>query len=148
MNFPSHNGHDGLNPVPPPGQGLAFQSSPRTAYSTASPFPKLPSRSKITSSEDIRQPPLVKKHNLLPTTSPRVLSHPATPPESPLEMLTPSDLTTYEAKLKESVLANKECRVQKFKPLRGVERVHMPASYFRKLDEAIGYDGLDLRYTL
>jgi len=63
-------------------------------------------------------------------------------------MLTPSDLTVYEARLKESVLANKERREQKFIPLRNVERVHMPASYFRKLDEALGYDGFDLRYTL
>ncbi|KAK3171767.1 hypothetical protein OEA41_003851 [Lepraria neglecta] len=74
-----------------------------------------------------------------------VSNHPATPPKSPLEMLTPSDLTTYEARLKESILANKERREQKFIPFNSVERVQMPASYFRKLDEAIGYDGLDLR---
>ncbi|MCJ1350373.1 MAG: hypothetical protein MMC33_000354 [Icmadophila ericetorum] len=60
-------------------------------------------------------------------------------------MLTPSDLTIYEARLKESVLANKERREQKLIPLRSVERVHMPASYFRKLDEALRCDGFDLR---
>lgn len=62
--------------------------------------------------------------------------------------MTPSDLTTYEAKLKESVLANKERRNQKFIPLRDVERVQMPASYFRKLEDAIRYDELDFQYTL
>ena len=148
MDFPLHTGYDGLNPRQPSGQGPAFQSPSRTSYSTASLFPKLPSRRKITPSEDIRHAPLLK-HNLLPTTSPPILSnHPATPPESPLKMLTLLDLTIYEARLKESVLANKERREQKFIPLRSVERVHMPASYFRKLDEALGYDGFDLRYTL
>ena len=63
-------------------------------------------------------------------------------------MLAPSDLTIYEARIKESVLANKERREQNFIPLRRVERIQMPASYIRKLDEALGYDGLDLRYTL
>ena len=63
-------------------------------------------------------------------------------------MLTPLDLTTYEARLKEYVLATKERRKQKFIPFNSVERVQMPASYFRKLDKAIGDDGLDLRYTL
>ncbi|KAK3174165.1 hypothetical protein OEA41_001409 [Lepraria neglecta] len=41
-------------------------------------------------------------------------------------MLTPSDLITYEARLKESVLANKERRKQKFIPFNSVERVQMP----------------------
>lgn len=59
-------------------------------------------------------------------------------------MLTPSHLSLYKARLKESVLANKERREEKFIPLRSVERVHMPSSYFRKLDEAVGYDGFDL----
>lgn len=63
-------------------------------------------------------------------------------------MLTPLDLSMYETRLKESVLANKERREQKFIPLRSVERVHMPASYFRKLDEALGNDGFDLQYDL
>ena len=63
-------------------------------------------------------------------------------------MLAPSDLRIYESRLKEGVLANKERKEQNFIPLRSVERVHMPASYFRKLDEALGYDGIDLRYTL
>ena len=145
MDFRLYNGYDGLNPRQPSGQSPAFQSLSRTSYSTASPFL---SRQKITPSEDVRHAPVLK-HNLLPTTSPPVLSnHPATPPESPLKMLTPSNLTIYEARLKESVLANKECREQKFIPLRGVERVHMPASYFRKLDEALGYDGFDLQYTI
>ena len=91
----------------------------------------------------------VLKQNVLPTTSPPIASnHPVTPPESPLEMLTPSDLIIYEARLKESVLANKEYRKQNFIPFNSVERVQMPESYFRKLDKAIGDDGLDLRYTL
>ena len=148
MDFPIHNGYEGLNPRQPLGQGPAFQWHHRTSHSTTSRFPKLPSGRKITPLEDARHIPLLK-HNLLPTTSPPVLpNHPATPPESPLEMLTPSDLTLYEARLKESVLANKERREQKHIPLRNVERVHMPASYFRKLEEAIGDDALDLRYTL
>ncbi|KAK3168982.1 hypothetical protein OEA41_005430 [Lepraria neglecta] len=61
-------------------------------------------------------------------------------------MLTPLDLTTYEARLKECVLATKEHRKQKFIPFNSVERVQMPASYFRKLDKAIGDDGLNLRW--
>ena len=63
-----------------------------------------------------------------------------------LEMLTPSDLTKYEARFKESVLANKERRERNFIPLRDVERVRMPASYFRKLDEALGCGEPDSRY--
>ena len=145
MDIPLHNRYDGFNPRQPSGQSPAFQSLYRTSYSTASPFP---SRRKITPPEDVRHAPVLK-HNLLPTTSPPVLSnHPATPPESSLKMLTPSNLTIYEARLKESVLANKERREQKFIPLRSVERVHMPASYFQKLDEALGYGELDFQYTL
>ncbi|MCJ1339575.1 hypothetical protein MMC09_004865 [Bachmanniomyces sp. S44760] len=59
-------------------------------------------------------------------------------------MLTSSDLITYETRLKESVLATKERREQKFTPLRSVERVHMPWSYFQKLYEVLGDDALDL----
>ena len=148
MDFSLHTGYEGFNPRQPSSQGPAFQSLSRTSYSTASPFLKPPSRRKITPPEDIQRAPLLKQ-NVLPTTSPPIASnHPATPPESPLEILTPSDLTIYEARLKESILANKERREQKFIPFNSVERVQMPASYFRKLDEAIGYDGLDLRYTL
>ena len=148
MDFPLHSGYEGFNPRQPSGQGPAFQSLSRTSYSTASPFLKLPSRRKITPPEDIQRAPLLKQ-NVLPTTGPPIASnHPATPPKSPLEMLTPSNLIIYEARLKESVLANKERRTQKFIPFNSVERVQMPASYFRKLDEAIGDDGLDLRYTL
>ena len=148
MDFPLHSGYEGLNPRQSSSQGLAFQSLSRTSYSTASLFRETPSRRKITPPEEVQRAPLLKQ-NVLPTISPPIASnHPATPPESPLDMLTPSDLTIYEARLKESVLANKERREQKFIPLHSVERVQMPASYFRKLDEAIGYDGLDYRYTL
>ncbi|KAK3169439.1 hypothetical protein OEA41_008822 [Lepraria neglecta] len=136
----------GFNPRQPSGQGPAFQSLSRTSYSTTSPFLKLPPRQKITLPEDVQRAPLLKQ-NVLPTTSPPIASnHLATPPESPLEMLTPSDLTIYEARLKESILANKERRKQKFIPFNSVERVQMPASYFRKLYKAIGDDGLDLRW--
>ncbi|KAK3175170.1 hypothetical protein OEA41_002416 [Lepraria neglecta] len=144
MDLRLHTGYEGFNPRQPSGQGPAFQSLSRTSYSTASPFLKPLSRRKITPPEDIQRAPLLKQ-NVLPTTSPPIVSnHPATPPKSPLEMLTPSDLTTYEARLKESILANKERRQEKFTPFNSVERVQMPASYFRKLDEAIGYD--DLRW--
>lgn len=101
----------------------------------------------ITPPEDGQHGHLLKL-DLLTTTSPPVLSnHPATPPENPPEMLKLSDLTIYEAKLKESVLTNKERRNPKFIPLRNIERIRMPANYFRKLENAIGYDGLDLQYT-
>ncbi|KAL9135267.1 MAG: hypothetical protein Q9175_003535 [Cornicularia normoerica] len=104
----------------------------------------MPSRRNITPLEDVQRAPLLKQI-VLPTTSPPISSnYPSTPPESPLEMMTPSDLTKYEARLKESVLANKERREPKFIPLRNVERVQMPACYFRKLEKAIGDDGLDL----
>lgn len=62
-------------------------------------------------------------------------------------MLTPSNLTLYEAKLKECVLANKQDRDPKFTPLCSVERVHMPASYFRMLEEVLGDAQDDLRYN-
>ena len=148
MDVALHSGYEGINPRQPSSQDPAFQSLSRTSCSTASPFEKMPSRRKITPSEDIQRAPLLKQ-NALSTTSPPVASnHPATPPESPLEMVMSSDLTIYEARLKESVLANKERREQNFIPSHSVERVQMSASCFRKLDEAIGRDGLDLRYTL
>ena len=148
MDFLIHNEYEGWNSRQPSRQGPAFQSLSRTSYSTASSFLKMPSPRKITPPEDVQRAPLLKQ-NVLSTISPPIASnHPSTPPESPLEMLTPSDLTIYEARLKESVLANKERREQKFIPLHSVERVQMPASYFRKLDEAIAYDALDLQYTL
>ena len=148
MDFGIHTGYEGFNPRQPSSQGPAFQSLSRTSYSTPSPFLKLPSPQKITPLGDIQRAPLLKQ-NVLPTTSPPIASnYPATPPESPLKMLTPLDLTTYEARLKECVLATKEHRKQKFIPFNSVERVQMPASYFRKLDKAISDDGLDLRYTL
>lgn len=147
MDFPSHNGYEGLNPYKPSGQGPAFQSLSRTSYSPASPFPQLSSRRKITPPEDVQHTPLLK-HDLLPTTSPPSPSnHPATPPKSLFDTLTLSDFTIYEAKLKESVLSNKERRKQKFIPLREIERVRMPAHYFRELEDTIGY-GIDFRYTL
>jgi hypothetical protein len=148
MDFPLHHGYEGLNPCQPLSQGSAIQSHHRASRSTASVFSKLPSERKFTPLEDARHVPLLK-NNLLPTTSRPVLpNHPATPPKSPLEILTPSDLTIYKARLKESVLANKERREQQHIPLRNVERVSMPASYFQMLEEAIGDDALDLRYTL
>ena len=148
MDFPLHTGYEGFNPRQPSSQGPAFQSLSRTSYSTASPILKLPSRRKITPPEDIQRVPLLKQ-NVLPTTSPPIASnHPATPPESPLEILTPSDLTIDEARLKEYVLATKERRKQNSTPFNSMERVQMPASYFRKLDKVFGDDGLDLRYTL
>lgn len=148
MDFSLHSRYEGLHPRQPSGQGSAFQSLSRTSYSTASPFLEMPSRRNITLPEDVQRAPLLKQI-VLPTTSPPISSnYPSTPPESPLEMMTPSDLTKYEARLKESVLANKERREPKFIPLRNVERVQMPACYFRKLEEAIGDDGLDLQYTL
>ena len=148
MDFPLHSGYEGINPRQPSSQDPAFQSLSRISYSTASPFEKMPSRRKITSSEDIQRAALLKQNALL-TTSPLIVSnHPATPPESPLEILMSPDLTIYEARLKESVLANKERREQNFLPSHSVERVQMSESCFRKLDEAIDHDGLDLRYTL
>lgn len=83
------------------------------------------------------------------TTSPPIaLNHLANPPESPLELLAPPDLSRYEARFEESVLATKERRERKFIPLHSAERVQMPASYFQKLDEVLGHGELDLRYTL
>ena len=147
MDIPLHNRYDGINSRQSSSQGPALQSLSRTPYTTASPFSKLPSRRKIIPPEDVRHAPLLK-HSLLPTANPPAPSnHPATPPENPLEMLTPSTLSIYEARLKESVFANKERREQKFIPLRDVERVHMPASYFRKLDKVLGPDGDDLQYV-
>lgn len=144
MGFPFHNGHDGFNPRQPSDQGPALQSLSRTSYSSASSISNLPSRPKITPPEDVRHAPPVKL-SILPTTSPTIPSnHPATPPESPLEILTPSDLLIYEARLQDSVLANKERREQKF----NVERLHMPQSYFSKLDEALDYGESDFQYTL
>ena len=143
MDFLLHSGYEGLNPRQPSWQGPAFQPSSRTSYPTASP----PSRRKITPPEDVQRAPFLKQ-NVLPTISPTITSnHPATPPESPLKMLTPPDLALYEARLKESVLANKEHREQNFIPSRSVERVLMPATYFQSMEKAIGGDELDLQYT-
>lgn len=100
----------------------------------------MPSRRKVTPPDEA---PLLK------TTSPPILlNRPATPPESPLEIMRPSDLPVYVARFKECVLANKARREQKFIPWRNVERVHMPAGYLRKLDEVLGDDRLDLMYIL
>lgn len=60
-------------------------------------------------------------------------------------MLTPLDLTSYAARLKESAVANKERREPTFIPLHDVERVQMPVSYFQILDEALGCGELDSR---
>jgi len=148
MDFPLSNEYESFNPRQPSGRGLTFQSLSRTYCSTSSPSPKMPSRRKITPPEDVQRAPLLKQ-NVLSTASPPIASnHPATPPESPLEILMPSDLTRYEARFEESVLANKERRGWKFIPLHSVERVQMPASYFRKLDEVLGCNELDFRYTL
>ncbi len=147
MDFPLRR-YEGVNHPQAYGEGPAFQSLSRISYSAASPFLKMPSRRKITPPEDIQRA-LPLKQDVLPTTSlPIASDHPSTPSESPLQLLTLSDLTIYEARLKESVRANKERREQKFKPLRSVERVKMSRSYFRKLEEAIGDDALDLQYTL
>lgn len=61
--------------------------------------------------------------------------------------LAPSYLAEYKARLKEGVLANKECRDTKFIPLQSVERIKMSATCFQQLEEALGDDGRDLRYT-
>ncbi|MCJ1399646.1 hypothetical protein MMC11_002848 [Xylographa trunciseda] len=60
--------------------------------------------------------------------------------------MTPLNLTSYEARFKESVVASKERSEWKFKPLFSMERVQMPASYFHKLDEALGCGELDIRW--
>lgn len=146
MDFPLHN-DEGVNPRQPSSQDSVNQSLFRTSYSTSSPFLTMPSRRKITPPEDVQRASFLKQ-DVLQTTTPIASNHPTTPPESPLEILMSSDLTIYEARLKESVLANKERREQNFIPSHSVERVQMAASCFRKLDEAIGHDGLDLRYTL
>ncbi|MCJ1466889.1 hypothetical protein MMC07_005511, partial [Pseudocyphellaria aurata] len=64
----------------------------------------------------------------------------AIPPESPYGMLSSSALLTYEARLKECVLANKEHRVPNFIPLRSVERVHISLSCYLQLCDALGDD--------
>ena len=146
MDFPLHSGYEGFNPRQPSGQGPAFQPFSKTS-STASPFLKLPSRRTITPLEDFQRAPLLKQ-KVLPNTSPAIApNHLATSAESPFKILAPSDLPIYEARLKECVLANKERRDPKFTPSRNVERIQMPASYFRNLEEAIGCEP-DLRYTL
>lgn len=61
--------------------------------------------------------------------------------------LTPSNIAGYEARLKDGVLANKERGEQNFIPLQSVERFKIPSVYFQKLEEALGYDGLDLQYA-
>ena len=64
------------------------------------------------------------------------------------EMLTPSDLTVYKARLSENVLAMKKSKEPNFIPLHSVERLCMREIYFRKLDEILGDDRYDFHYTL
>lgn len=81
-------------------------------------------------------------------TGPYIVSnHPATPPENPIKVFTPSDLTIYEARLKECVRANKERKEPNFRPLESVERFEMSATCFKKLEDALDYDGLDFQYA-
>ena len=88
-----------------------------------------------------------EKHKLSsPNSPPTALKYPVTPPESQLDKMTPVDLTSYEARFKECVMASKKRSEWKFIPSSCIERVQMPASYFHKLDEALGCGKPDLRY--
>ena len=142
MEFTLHE-YERFSPRQPSGQGSAFQPSSTTHFSTSSSFLKMPSPRKITPPEDAQR----ASPNILSAAShPIASNHPATPPQSPFKT-TPLDLTRYEARFQECLLANKERREQKFMPLHYVERLRMPASYFTKLDEALGSAEVDHRYA-
>ncbi|MCJ1285564.1 hypothetical protein MMC26_004905 [Xylographa opegraphella] len=63
-------------------------------------------------------------------------------------MLIPSEFIIYKARIKESVLAAKQRRDLRFKPLRNVERLHVSMIEFQKLNEILDDDGNDFSPSL
>ena len=147
MDLTFHGDYEGFHPRQPISQGSAFQSLSTNPYFTPSPSVKMPSRRKVTPPEDVQRSSLLKQ-NVSTTANPPIRpNYPATPPQSPLQQLTPSDLKTYEARFKECILAKKQRRKSKFIPLYDTERLQMSRTYFQKLYQVLDSGESDYWYT-
>ncbi len=146
MDFPLTTEHEGFSSRQSSSRVPAFPSLSSSYYPTTSPRLHMPSPRKTKPPEDDQRANHFKQSVLQTASCSVVSNHPATPHQSPLQMLKPLDFTRYEAQLRECVVADKERRERKFIPLHCVERVQMPASYFLSLDKALGFGELDSRY--